>query len=117
MEYDADVHYAKLINHAGRNFIEGDRELPLSLWPAVLERAYKKAFLQIKKNPTGIFYLLRNRPELFGRSNVASALQDCYHVDSHDNPVNTASRSSNKNPLKRKLSATEGFGDAIVAES
>jgi len=117
MEYDSDIHYARLINHAGRNIIEGDRDLPLSLWPAVLERAYKKAFLHIKKNPTGIFYLLLNRPALVGLSNLASTLQDCYDADSDDNPVKTVSRSSNKNPLKRKLPATEGFGDATVAES
>jgi len=81
-DYDPDVEYALRINHAGRNIVEGsgDRPLPLSVWPIVLERSFEKSGHIYEernenrnlKNPTGLYYLLRNGPALAGRVGLVS---------------------------------------------
>jgi len=80
-DYDPDVEYALRINHAGRSIVEGsvDRSLPLTVWPIVLERSFGKSghiydYYDIKeqKNPTGLYYLLREGPALAGRVELSS---------------------------------------------
>jgi hypothetical protein len=74
-DYPADVECALRFNHAGRNVTFDDKSIPLSLWPIILERAYEKSNNRIydkryyeekKKNPTGLYYLLREGPLLSG---------------------------------------------------
>jgi hypothetical protein len=70
------------INRGGRVLVEGNRPLakkdiktndktpdriPLSLWPQVLELAYKtspRGFLPKREDATALFYLIRNGPVL-----------------------------------------------------
>jgi hypothetical protein len=98
-----DVEYLLQINHAGRYLLEtngignnrnnrnstdnsggsgdgnggiGNRPVPLSLWPLILERSYSKsdkmygAYPQLPKTATGMYYLLRNGPALSYRTNT-----------------------------------------------
>lgn len=84
-DYDSDVEYALRTNHAGRSIIEGGnndgRSLPLSVWPALLERAFDKSAdihhgfsfrKEIPNNPTGLYYLIREGPALIGRTDLGS---------------------------------------------
>ncbi|OEU21535.1 hypothetical protein FRACYDRAFT_235160 [Fragilariopsis cylindrus CCMP1102] len=72
--YDSDIEYALRINHAGRSIVECSNRkedhhssLPLSLWPIVLERAYKKSghiyprgsTIRRTNDATGLHYLVR----------------------------------------------------------
>lgn len=84
--YDSDIEYVLRINHAGRSIVECSNRkedhrpsLPLSLWPIVLERAYKKSGhiyprgSTIRKtknnNAAGLHYLVCEvGPALIGRS-------------------------------------------------
>ncbi|VEU36052.1 unnamed protein product [Pseudo-nitzschia multistriata] len=46
-DYDPDVEYALRINHAGRSIIEGETDvrcLPLSIWPFLLEKAFRNSY-------------------------------------------------------------------------
>jgi hypothetical protein len=86
-DYPSDLEYELRINHAGRNIIEvvgnDSRSVPISLWPTILERAYEKSHqiyeepysknpTKKEKNATGLYYLLREGPALFGRSELGS---------------------------------------------
>ena len=92
-DYDvnySDIEYALSINHAGRKIVEsgGRKEgrrpsLPLSLWPIILERAYKKSghihpswsAKRETKNATGLSYLVREvGPALIGRHCIACTM-------------------------------------------
>ena len=116
--YDSDVEYALLINHAGRRIVEGSggdsggRSLPLSVWPTILERACNKSppptiferassKSPIKRHicPTGLYYLLRNGPVLFGRPDLGSTTF-CYGDGIGGSHV------KKKNSLKRKFLET-----------
>jgi hypothetical protein len=65
-DYGSNIEYALRTNHAGRSIVEGDDRkddrplVPLSLWPTILERAYKKSdCTNYAKNATGLNYLVR----------------------------------------------------------
>jgi len=127
-DYDPDVEYALSINHAGRNIVEGngDRPLPLSVWPIVLERSFEKSgYVKIyyddygtikeeQKHPTGLYYLLRNGPALVGRvglvSNGTSRLLSSNEIDDDGNDDDDDDDDDAKeNPSKRcKLEESKG---------
>ena len=76
-----DLEYILRINHAGRRVMNGG--IPLSVWPTILERSHNKScdiysgwhrsnMNNIRKNPTGLYYLLRNGPALIGRLTMGS---------------------------------------------
>jgi hypothetical protein len=79
-DYPADVECALRFNHAGGNVAFDDKSIPLSLWPTILKRAYEKSNIRIydkryyeeekEKNPTGLYFLLREGPVLFGRAEL-----------------------------------------------
>jgi len=78
-DYPADVECALKCNHAGRNVTFDDKSIPLSLWPTILEMAHEKSndriydkqyYEEKEKNPTGLYYLLREGPVLFGRAEL-----------------------------------------------
>ena len=103
--YDSDVEYALLINHAGRRIVEGSggdsggRSLPLSVWPTILERACSKSPNSYDHRPSGLYYLLRNGPVLFGRPDLGSTTF-CYGDGIGGSHV------KKKNLLKRKFLET-----------
>jgi hypothetical protein len=84
--YDSDIEYVLRINHAGRCIVECSNRkedhrplLPLSLWPIVLERVYKKSghiyprgsTRRKTNNVTGLNYLVREvGPALISHSMV-----------------------------------------------
>lgn len=62
--YNRDIQYALRINNAGRCLVEVDPDatsFPLSVWPLVLERAFRKSnFVRgDKQNATGLHYMIR----------------------------------------------------------
>jgi hypothetical protein len=81
-DWDPPIEYLLRINRGGRVLVEGNRPLakkdiktndktpdriPLSLWPHVLELAYKtspRGFLPKREDATALFYLIRNGPVL-----------------------------------------------------
>jgi hypothetical protein len=80
-DWDPPIEYLLRINRGGRVLIEGNRpsvtndnachtirsRIPLSIWPTVLERAYKtstRGFLPAREDATALFYLIRNGPVL-----------------------------------------------------
>jgi len=113
--FDSDVDYALRINDAGRSLVEGgnDELLPLSVWPTVLERAYAEShraglylFRGIdsqEKNPTGLYYLLRNGPALVSRSNLLGGSR--YNDDGQDDENEKKDPKSRPNNNKRKRTA------------
>ena len=40
---DPHIHYAMMTNQVGRSIVEDNRDLPLSVWPILLEIAYEKS--------------------------------------------------------------------------
>jgi hypothetical protein len=79
--YDSNIAYELRINHAGRSIVEGSasggisggRSLPLSVWPALLERAANRSndiyhCSQGEKSPDGLHYLICNGPAVIDRS-------------------------------------------------
>ena len=81
-DWDPPIEYLLRINRGGRVLMEGNRpfakndinnnyktpeRIPLSLWPHVLELAYKtspRGFLPKREDATALFYLIRNGPVL-----------------------------------------------------
>ena len=150
--YHPDVEYALAINQAGRSIVQvrhhgkhtkaaattgivevddddaHDRSLPLSVWPIVLERSYKKSdeihggkdmddfwfdtrsdrecWEKNRKSATGLYYLVRNIvpslivvPSLLGRPSVSENKFD-------DNAEGEGGR-EHANSLKRKRSGAK----------
>ena len=94
-QYHPDIEYLLRINHAGRRLVEGNIDdddddhdhdgnnnssnnnkqprIPISLWPIILERSYKKSnhiygkdfrYGKEMRNHDGLFYLIRHGPVL-----------------------------------------------------
>ena len=108
--YDSSIQYALRINDAGRILLEGtnDTALPLSVWPTLLERAgslrrshpgrYDHG--KYETNHTGLYYLLRNKPALVGRSHLLGRGDN---NDGHDgNKKKTCPAASKKKKRKRR---------------
>jgi UPF0288 family protein (methanogenesis marker protein 3) len=60
-EWNAGVDHLMDINHTGRMLVEScrDGDLPLSIWPVVLERAWKQKSISPGRGSDGIYYLLK----------------------------------------------------------
>ena len=103
---DSDIEHFLRINHAGRRILEDsdgstviEVDLPLSVWPIILERAHEKAYevyREFGKDPACLYYLLCNGPALFGRPDLGLATLVCKdetgsddHVKKKDNPLKT----------------------------
>ena len=88
--FDSDVVKLLHANHAGRSIIEGagggsrSPLIPLSIWPTIIVRAYERSediydppelenHFNEKKNPSGLFYLLREGPALAGQCDFSSS--------------------------------------------
>jgi hypothetical protein len=114
---DTDIDYELSMNHAGRDRVvgegvgNGDRSIPLSLWPKILERAYEK-FHQIhddgtyypnkkqQKDARGMYYLLREGLALIGRPELGSGGGGGM-IDNDEKKKNSFKQ---KDPKKRKIS-------------
>jgi hypothetical protein len=104
-EYDRDIEYALRINHAGRSIIEckinastdstastndGGRSssIPLSMWPTILEHAYKTShqIYNIRnwhaKSADGLYYLCSNK-----LAQILNDRDDQNLIKKQDNPV------------------------------
>jgi hypothetical protein len=81
--------YELVTNMAGRRLLDGNNgsctDLPLSIWPTVIQRAQRKIKSMRRSTPqkakgaqaTGIYYLLREGPALLGRGALTSASDRC----------------------------------------
>ena len=120
--YGSDIEYALRINHAGRSIVEkgngsGIRKtVPLSLWPTILERAYKKSghvyssssYERNVKSILGLHYLIHEViPSLISQSFLASNNEQ---VDDDDD--------AEKNNLsKRKVVVNESSGSNTASKT
>ena len=87
-----------------------DRSIPLSVWPTILERAYKKSTnipFCVKKNPMGLYFLLREGPALVVRNELGS-ISGLFN-DNEDDDVDTE-----KNPLRQRKVAREDFSNSSI---
>jgi len=82
--------YELVTNAAGRRLLDGNNhggcaDLPLSIWPTVLQRAQRKIKSMRRITPqkargaqaTGIYFLLREGPALLGRGALTSTSDRC----------------------------------------
>jgi hypothetical protein len=103
---DPGIQYAMMINQVGRSIVENNRDLPLSVWPTLLERAYEKSgdhfshWKKGEKNRTCLHYLVRNAP--------ISILTTHRDTDSDNNNTVTTTTTINSsiNTLERKIPET-----------
>jgi len=69
--YHPKIQYEMILNHAGRRLVDSDDssssglDLPLSVWPLVLERCTKPPWWTRSHSATGLYYLLRESPVMF----------------------------------------------------
>jgi len=69
--YHPKIQYEMILNHSGRRLVDSDNDstssldLPLSVWPLVLERCTKPPWWTRSHSATGLYYLLRESPVMF----------------------------------------------------
>jgi hypothetical protein len=109
---DPGIQYAMMINQVGRSIVEDNRDLPLSVWPTLLERADEKSgdyfghWEKRENTRAGLYYLVRNAPKsIFTRRATDS--------DDNNTVTTTTTIDNSINPLKRKLAETEGLVDSM----
>jgi hypothetical protein len=64
------LRYYTVINRGGRRILSSRANVPLGLWPVVLERAWKISYGVVEERQAklnALFYLLKNGPVLFQR--------------------------------------------------